>query len=58
MILSSGDLVMAHSHFFGEQERVVFDWFRLDEDAKITEHWSVAQPITPLDEVANSHPHS
>ncbi len=57
MLLASGDLVMAHSHYFGEEERVVFDWFRLDESAKIVEHWSVSQAITPLEEVANVHPH-
>jgi len=56
MLLASGDLVMAHSHYFGENERVVFDWFRI-EDGKIAEHWSVEQPITPLAEVANEHPH-
>ena len=27
------------------------------DDAKIAEHWSVEQPITPLEEVANEHPH-
>lgn len=57
LLLASGDLVMAHSHYFGENERVVFDWFRLDEEHKIVEHWSVEQPITPLEEVANAHPH-
>ncbi len=57
MILASGDLVMTHAHFFGENERVVFDWFRLEEDHKIAEHWSVAQAITPREEVANEHPH-
>lgn len=57
LLLASGDLVMAHSHYFGENERVVFDWFRLDETHKIAEHWSVEQPITPLAEVANEHPH-
>lgn len=57
MILASGDLVMAHSHYFGENERVVFDWFRMNENNKIAEHWSVAQAITPLEEVANAHPH-
>jgi|GEM_PF-229294 len=57
MLLASGDLVMAHSHFFGENERVVFDWYRLDDNSKIIEQWSVAQPITPLEEVANEHPH-
>jgi len=56
MLLASGDLVMAHAHFFGENERVVFDWFRL-KDGKIAEHWSVAQAITPWEEVANEHPH-
>ncbi|MEO1054012.1 MAG: nuclear transport factor 2 family protein [Bacteroidota bacterium] len=56
LLLASGDLVMAHSHYFGENERVVFDWFRL-EHGKIAEHWSVEQPITPLEEVANEHPH-
>ena len=48
MLLSSGDLVMAHSHYFGKNERVVFDWFRMDDDGKIAEHWSVEQPITPI----------
>ena len=57
MLLASGDLVLAHSHYFGDEERVVFDWFRLDEASKIAEHWSVAQAITPLEEVANEHPH-
>lgn len=56
LLLASGDLVMAHSHYFGDNERVVFDWFRL-EDGKIAEHWSVEQPITPWEEVANDHPH-
>ena len=56
LIIASGDLVMTHSHFFGEDERVVFDWFRLD-DGKIVDHWSVAQPISPWDQVANDHPH-
>ncbi|MEO0473816.1 MAG: nuclear transport factor 2 family protein [Bacteroidota bacterium] len=57
LLLGSGDLVMAHSHYFGENERVVFDWFRLDENSLIAEQWSVEQPITPLEEVANAHPH-
>ena len=57
LLLASGDLVMAHSHYLGENERVVFDWFRLDDEAKIVEHWSVEQPITPQEEVANEHPH-
>ena len=56
LLLASGDLVLAHSHYFGDNERVVFDWFRL-EDGKIAEHWSVSQPITPWEEVANAHPH-
>jgi len=55
-LLASGDLVMAHSHYFGGQERVVFDWFRLESNL-IAEHWTVSQPITPLEEVANTHPH-
>ena len=57
LLLASGDLVMAHSHYFGDEERVVFDWFRIDDEGKIAEHWSVAQPITPLEQVANEHPH-
>lgn len=57
MLLASGDLVMAHSHYFGANERVVFDWFRLDDSFRIVEHWSVEQAITPLEEVANAHPH-
>ncbi|MEM6804214.1 MAG: nuclear transport factor 2 family protein, partial [Bacteroidota bacterium] len=57
LLLASGDLVMAHSHYFGKNERVVFDWFRLDDEHKIAEHWSVEQPITPWEEVANEHPH-
>ncbi len=56
MIVGSGDLVLAHSHHFGAPERVVFDWFRM-EAGKIAEHWSVEQPITPWDQVANAHPH-
>ncbi|MEL6652522.1 MAG: nuclear transport factor 2 family protein [Bacteroidota bacterium] len=57
MLIASGDLAMAHSHYFGDNERVVFDWFRLDEQHKIAEHWSVEQAITPIAEVANAHPH-
>lgn len=57
LILASGELVMAHSHYFGQHERVVFDWFRLNDQHLIEEHWSVEQPITPLEEVANAHPH-
>lgn len=62
MLIASGDLVMAQSHFFGSQagggqERVTFDWFRLDNHHKIVEHWRVSQPITPQEEVANEHPH-
>ncbi|MEM9672167.1 MAG: nuclear transport factor 2 family protein [Cyclobacteriaceae bacterium] len=56
LILASGDLVMAHSHYFGDNERVVFDWFRLAY-GQIAEHWSVEQPITPWEQVANEHPH-
>lgn len=57
LLLGSGDLVMAHSHYFGDNERVVFDWFRLNDNSQIVEHWSTEQPITPLEEVANEHPH-
>ncbi|HAS43796.1 MAG TPA: hypothetical protein DCS93_25165 [Microscillaceae bacterium] len=62
MLIASGDLVMTQGHFFGtiedeSQERVSFDWFRLDENHKIVEHWSVSQPIAPQAEVANEHPH-
>ena len=56
LLLASGDLVMAHSHYFGDNERVVFDWFRL-EDGQIAEHWSVEQVIEPWENVANNHPH-
>ncbi|MFS4448690.1 nuclear transport factor 2 family protein [Maribacter sp. 2307UL18-2] len=56
LLLTSGDLVMAHSHYFGDNERVVFDWFRID-DGLIAEHWSVEQAIEPWENVANEHPH-
>jgi len=56
LLLASGDLVLAHSHFFGTNERVVFDWYRL-EDQKITDQWSVSQAIEPWENVANNHPH-
>jgi len=56
-LVASGDLVMAHSHYFGTNERVVFDWFRMDDQHKIVEHWSVEQPMTPIEEIANVHPH-
>jgi len=57
LLLGSGDLVMAHSHYFGADERVAFDWFRLNDQNQIVEHWNAAQAITPLEEVANAHPH-
>ena len=52
-----GDVMAYHGHFFGNNERVVFDWFRLHDNGLIAEHWSVEQPITPREEVANAHPH-
>lgn len=56
-LLASGDIVMSHGHFFGEPDQVIFDWFRLDQENKIAEHWSIAQPILPLAEAENPHPH-
>ena len=56
-LVASGDLVMAHAHYFGNNENVTFDWFRLDEQHQIAEHWSIAQPVVPFAEAANAHPH-
>ncbi len=56
-IIASGDLVMAHLHLLGDVDRATCNWFRLDEESKITEHWSTIQDFTPLEQVGNEHPH-
>ncbi|MEM0999755.1 MAG: nuclear transport factor 2 family protein [Bacteroidota bacterium] len=56
-LVASGDLVMSYAHYFGEADRVTFDWFRLDNEHRIAEHWSISQPLVPLTEAANAHPH-
>ena len=55
-IIGSGDLVMTHSHFIHpKMTTATFDFFRFDQAGKITDHWSVSQPIA--EETDNPHPH-
>ena len=43
-VIAEGDLVAVHSHYKTFNMAVV-DIFRLNDDAKIIEHWDVLQPI-------------
>ena len=57
-VLGDGDMVVTHSLIkFSPQDAggtVAADFFRLDRDGKIVEHWDVLQPFP--EESANDHP--
>ena len=57
-VLGDGDMVVTHSLIkFDSQDEggtVAADFFRLDGDGKIVEHWDVVQPFPQ--ESANDHP--
>jgi predicted SnoaL-like aldol condensation-catalyzing enzyme len=56
-VFSDGDIVVTHSLLTfspGDQGTVAADFFRLDVDGKIVEHWDVLQPFPQ--ESANEHP--
>ncbi len=55
-VIASGDLVVAHLHVEGDEPHVAWNVFRM-ADGRIAEMWSVQQPIAPLEEQANTHPH-
>ncbi|MEM9713792.1 MAG: nuclear transport factor 2 family protein [Actinomycetota bacterium] len=54
--IASGDLVVAHVHDQGDDPNVTWDIFRM-ADGRIAETWSLHQPIAPVEEQANTHPH-
>ena len=56
-VFADGDVVVTHSllHFSpGDDGTVAADFFRLDAEGKIVEHWDVLQPFPK--ESANPHP--
>jgi predicted SnoaL-like aldol condensation-catalyzing enzyme len=56
-VFADGDIVVTHSLITfspGDQGTVAADFFRLDDDGKIVEHWDVLQPFPQ--ESANEHP--
>lgn len=56
--IASGDLVLLQLEVtVGDKAQVVYDIFRFDADARITDQWMVAQDRLPLAEAANPHPH-
>ena len=56
-VLAEGDMVATHSLLkFTPDDKgtVAVDFFRVDDNGKIVEHWDVLQPFP--EESANSHP--
>jgi len=57
-VIGDGDVVVTHSLItFSSQDEhgtVAADFFRLDDEGKIVEHWDVLQPFP--EESANDHP--
>jgi predicted SnoaL-like aldol condensation-catalyzing enzyme len=54
-VVAEGDLVALHTHqtWPGNEEYVTMDFFRLDENGKIVEHWDSIQKIP--DETKNGN---
>ena len=55
-MVAEGDLVVVHAHLIpaaGARGTAVMDIFRLDQNAKIVEHWDVVQEVP--EKAANSN---
>ena len=55
-VVAEGDYVVVHVHHLdptGGKGRASMDWFRLDGDGKIVEHWDVMQWVPEDNEVMN-----
>jgi predicted SnoaL-like aldol condensation-catalyzing enzyme len=55
-VIAEGDLVAVHVHHLdptGGKGRASMDWFLLDADGKIVEHWDVMQWVPEDNEVMN-----
>ena len=55
-VVAEGDFVVVHVHHLdsaGGKGRATMDWFRLDADGRIVEHWDVGQPVPQDSEVKN-----
>ena len=56
--VAEGDFVVVHVHHLdptGGKGRATMDWFRLDPDGKIVEHWDVGQMVPQDNEVKNQN---
>jgi predicted SnoaL-like aldol condensation-catalyzing enzyme len=57
-VIAEGDLVAVHVHHLdptGGKGRASMDWFRLDGNGKIVEHWDVMQWVPEDNEVLNKN---
>jgi predicted SnoaL-like aldol condensation-catalyzing enzyme len=57
-MVAEGDFVVVHVHHLdpaGGKGRATMDWFRLDPDGKIVEHWDVSQIVPQDNEVKNQN---
>jgi predicted SnoaL-like aldol condensation-catalyzing enzyme len=57
-VAAEGDFVVVHVHHLdpaGGKGRATMDWFRLDPDGKIVEHWDVGQMVPQDNEVKNQN---
>ena len=58
-VVAEGDFVVVHVHHLAsdpkKKGRASMDWFRLDADGKIVEHWDVMQWVPEDDEVENQN---
>jgi len=57
-VIAEGDLVAVHVHHLdptGGKGRASMDWFRLDANGKIVEHWDVMQWVPEDNEVLNKN---
>jgi predicted SnoaL-like aldol condensation-catalyzing enzyme len=57
-VVAEGDFVVVHVHHLdpaGGKGRATMDWFRLDPDGKIVEHWDVGQMVPQDNEVKNQN---
>ena len=57
-VVAEGDFVVVHVHHLdpaGGKGRATMDWFRLDPNGKIVEHWDVMQWVPEDNEVKNQN---